>query len=341
MVQVVEQQDFGAQLGSSLGSGLETLIGAKVKGMQDRQKLQLQSELKRGEQKEKFQQLMQLLGGAKDPSQDSVEIDETEDILGRPQGKNISDEQILAVSLIEPNLGRILQSQKDAVTKHEDRLDERAFKRNEAYNKRVDEAAFNRSKLNLALDQMEGALSSGDFESWSNIVGDLTGFEKLKTAPAQVVNSAAKEFLVGALGELTGRPNQWIEQQISRALINPQYAPQANQLIFKGLRGLQSLRDKEIETRNQIEAEFEKKGREPRNIQALVQKRMAKDIDNFENNYRKELESLTKKVEEADKPLKKPSKGTPLDKDSYRKIRARSKSKEEALETARKMGYEF
>jgi len=308
----------------------------------EKMKLQLQSQLKRQEQAEKLQGLMQILniGTGKDPSLDSIQIDEGEDITGRPSALNISDEQILLTDAAGfPTAARILQAQKDAALKHQDRIDDRAEKRNEAYNKRLDELRFNKPKLDLALLQMGAALETGNFESFRNIIAELTGFEFLKNAPAQVVNAAAKEFLQAALGELTGRPNQWIEQQISKALINPLYRKEANQLIYKGLQHLQQLRDKEIIARDEIEEEYRKKGRVPFNLQSLVQKRLQKDIDAFEKDYRKDLEALNKRVTAAEASLKKVPQGTPLTEEAYRKIRAKAKSKEEALKLAKKMGY--
>lgn len=297
MVQVIPQTPgFGEQLGKKLSSGLDFLMQSKVAGMQKEKQLELASQLKREEQKAKMDQLMQLLGGVTPPpleGEDTIDIDVGEDAFGRPASSNISDQQILAASFVDPNAARLLQAQKDNAEKRQEKKEERSYKRNEKYLHGLDEAVANMGKTKLALQQMKMALDQGDFESWRNIIGDFTGIEKLKSSSAQVVNSAAKEFLVGTLSEVKGRPNQFLEQQISKALLNPQYTKGANKLIWEGLNFAAQIKEKEKNIADELEAKYVNRGEEiPRNFQQQVRAKLKKEYETFEKNYEKQWKDL-------------------------------------------------
>lgn len=131
-------------------------------------------------------------------------------------------------------------------------------------------------KEKLAISQMKGALESGDFNSLRNAVGEITGQEWIKTASAQTVNSAAKQFLMSSLAGLSGRPNQFIEKQITKALISPLYKDAANTLILEGLEGLSDLKGKQIQIAEDLEEKYTSRGREiPRNFQKISPRKNA------------------------------------------------------------------
>ena len=113
MVQVIEQADLGAKIGRGFGSGLDLLVASKMQSMQEQQKMELASQLKRQELQEKMAVLQSILGGADVPGTD-VEVDML-DAAREPRGRSgeISNEQILAVSAIDPNMAKLLQAQKD------------------------------------------------------------------------------------------------------------------------------------------------------------------------------------------------------------------------------------
>lgn len=101
MVQFAEQSNFGETLGDALGkstsNALQLLIQSKIKGMQER---------------DRISNLQSILGGGS-PVQ---EVEETQERIAHSPASSgdISDEQILAVSSVDPNMAKLLQAQKTA-----------------------------------------------------------------------------------------------------------------------------------------------------------------------------------------------------------------------------------
>lgn len=174
----------------------------------------------------------------------------------------------------------------------------RSFERNKKYLNRISDIAAEIPKENVALQQMRGALDSGDFGNWNNVLAELTGLEFLKNAAAQTVNAATKQYLMSSLAGLTGRPNQFIERQITMASINPQYRDAANELIYEGMKGLADLKKKEVEIAQKIEGQFARQGKEvPRNFQEIVRKKLEKEAIKFEKKYEKSVRQKLKGME--------------------------------------------
>ena len=171
--------------------------------------------------------------------------------------------------------------------------EKRAFDRSKGYLDTLSDVARELPKEKLALSQMRGALDDKDFNSWQNIIAEMTGFEALKTASAQVVNSASKQFLMASLAGLTGRPNQFIEKQITKALVSPLYKDEANELIYEGLEGMHELKKREVEIAEDLEEFYTEGGGEiPRNFQKLVRDQHRSEIDAFEKRYEQRVKEL-------------------------------------------------
>jgi len=192
-------------------------------------------------------------------------------------------------TLEEEEIGRTPAEQARRIEKQE----ERSFQRNKPYLENLSKIAQELPKEKLALQQMQGALDSEDFDSWRNVVAEMTGLERLKTASAQVLNSASKQFLISSLAGITGRPNQFLERSITKALISPLYAKEANQLILEGLQGLSELKEREIEIAADLEEKYTSKGREiPRTYQKMVREKLKKEALAFEKNYEARVKEL-------------------------------------------------
>ena len=317
MVDIIPQTDplamLGQQAGAGLSSGLQMLMQQKMEGMQQqKQKAAAMEEyedlLKRGFSPKEAGLWIQFTEGGKThlakevlermqreggleqrgfPLRgEAVEgvIEEQipgEGSLRAPEEEEVEEE---AVAIREPGLTPKEEAARGL------KMEERAFKRNEKYLEKQDEIRSALPSEKIALQQMRGALNAGDFNSRRNLVGDLFGQEWLKTASAQTVNSATKTFLMAALKGMTGRPNQFIEKQITRALISPQYKDEANKLILEGLEGLHRLKKFEADTVADLEEKFTSKGKEiPRNFQSIVNKKVAQKADEFEKKYERSL----------------------------------------------------
>lgn len=317
MVEVIPQTDplasLGQAAGAGLSSGLQMLMQQKMEGMQQqRQKAAAMEEyedlLKRGFTPKEAGLWIQFTEGGKThlakevlermqrgggleaqgfPLQEEAAEGVAEEVSPGLQALQPQPEEEVeeaAVEIKEPGLTPKEQAARGL------KMEERAFKRNEKYLQKQDEIRSALPSEKIALQQMRGALSSGDFNSRRNLVADLFGQEWLKTASAQTVNSATKTFLMAALKGMTGRPNQFIEKQITKALISPQYKDEANKLILEGLEGLHKLKKFEAEQAAALEEMFTSKGKEiPRNFQSIINKRVQKKADAFEKKYEKSL----------------------------------------------------
>src|SRR6185369_16266447 len=80
---------------------------------------------------------------------------------------------------------------------------------------RADELTYELPALEASLSQMVDAIQTGDLGFWSfNNLADITGIEGFRDPKGAQFKTAAKEFLIGGLSRIKGRPNQWIEQQV-------------------------------------------------------------------------------------------------------------------------------
>jgi hypothetical protein len=207
-----------------------------------------------------------------------------------------------AGKMAESELNRRLEDNKREFTE-KTKFEERAFKRNEKFFENLDKEVKDFPKKQLALTQMREAVDSDEFSNYRNAIGDYLGLPFLKNAPANTVNSAIKEFLISDLASISGRPNQFIEKQMSQALINPQYSKQANEAILFGLEGLFNLKKREFEIASKLEDDFVSKGKEvPRNFQKIVRDKMKDEIEKFDESYTTKIKQLFKGISQ-----KKPS----------------------------------
>lgn len=274
---------FKESLGEQLGQGLS-------QGITDRL-AQFHKDKEISQEEKKFadagypSDLARLAAVASKGGETAV-IKEFLEMKKRGGGEDIFGEEI-KTSTGEPG-----RTPKEQIARQE-KQEARAFERNKNYLQKISDQATNMPKEKVALSQMRGALDEGDFASKRNAIADYLDLDILKNASAQVVNSASKQFLMSSLADLTGRPNQFIEQQITKGLINPQYTDIANELILEGYEGLSKLKEREIEIALQLEEDFTSKGKEvPRNFQKLVRDQLKEDAKEWEDQYEKRVKSL-------------------------------------------------
>jgi len=185
MVQVLEQEDFGGRLGSALGEGtaglLQTLIQNKLKAKAERQKLA---------------QLQSILGGADVPGGDT-EVDFLDESVQRKPTQGISNEQILAISQIDPNMAKLLQSQKESGTKEA----ASQFKETKETRKDILNQAKASRENDMRLDRMEqlnesGKLVSGLYNDMLKTFG--IDFAALKNPESQEFEKLSTDMLRNA-----------------------------------------------------------------------------------------------------------------------------------------------
>ena len=280
MVQIIEEDVPFAGIGGAVGQGLSQGINALLK-----------NKLESTKQERQLRQLQNLLG-KKPPSVDP-EVEEEEMVsTGR---SSPTEEEIQMATLLNPNLGRVLQSQSKAAQQKQTEQDKRAFQRSTKYLEGIEKEEGALANKELALAQMRNALESGNLKSLGNIAAEYTGLDLLRNAEGAVLNSALKEFIIGDLQKITGQKNQWIEKQMKSALINPAYPQQANEVILEGLEYLNQIKKLEIDKAKEIEEKFLAKGKEPpRNLSTVVKKAIKPEIEDLKKVYQRKLKSLQK-----------------------------------------------
>ena len=140
--------------------------------------------------------------------------------IGVPQG--VSD----------PNYQKILinaaQHKSDQDQKERHKNEEKSFKQKERQiefeQKRVlpileevDAARRTIDARRTSLNLQKQAVQTGDVAGFKNYLSELTGAENLRSTEGAIFKTAGKELFLNSLSKINGRPNQWIEQQLSDA----------------------------------------------------------------------------------------------------------------------------
>jgi len=282
-----ENPSFGSQLGQQLGQGVG---GGIQNALGEFHKAQQLAQTENTFMRQGYPQDLAKLAAAATTGGQTEVLKTLLDIRQRSNGFS-EENQDKDSGFFEEEIG-IGRTPKEKVARVE-KQEQRSFDRNKKYLDRISAIADEMPKEKLALSQMKGAIDSKDFNSYKNIVAEMTGLEVLKTASAQTVNSAAKQFLMSSLASIAGRPNQFIEQQISKALISPLYKNEVNDLIFEGLEGLSRLKEKEVELAENLEEKYTSRGKEiPRNFQKIIRENLKKEASDFEKNYEERVAEL-------------------------------------------------
>jgi hypothetical protein len=199
------------------------------------------------------------------------------------------------------------KSEAEAGQKFVDRLDlERdALPMQQFDIRRMEEAVRERGAGGLILDTLGEELSR-----WH-----VPGAEALTTAKGAQLKSAIKDFLIRDIRQVTGRPNMWIEQQISSALPSVGKRQEANMRLIEGLKFKSDLAEKRLEIGDALASQLKQQlGYVPRNISKLVDQQMRPWIAQREQKLAYNLRRL---YEQEHPPTKKSlsdkvSPGTPL-----------------------------
>ncbi len=272
-------QSLGTSLGAPIGSGLRMLLNYKMQEMAK----QKQSE-----------RLAELLHGTAAPSTMQIEGEVERGPIG--EGGDISDEAIAMVTQSDPNLARVLQSQKESKIRHTEAKAKREMQRALPFLKRVDERSEILPQKESSLHLMEDAAKEGDLSYFSpDNIAEITGVEAFRTPKGAQFISAGKEYFLGSLKRAGTRPNQWIEQQIQKMLPKIGRSRKANLTVIETLKSELEVEKKQMDLIEEIAAEDEAKyGYIRGNIAGEVRKRLKKFADEEQKDLLKRLRAIDK-----------------------------------------------
>ncbi len=264
----------GERIGSAVGQGLTS-------GLQ----LLAQDRLEKMKQ-QRLESLLQEVSGSPSPSPL---------MSSAAPSTDISDETILALGSQNPNLARLLQSQKEARTKVTEGKAKREFERAKPILSRADERAEGITQKESSLSLMEDAVREGDLGFFSpDNVAEITGIEGLRTPKGAQFISAGKEYFLGSLKRAGSRPNQWIEQQIQKMLPRIGRSEEANRTVIEALKSELAIEKEQLDIIDRLAQEDEET---VGYVRGNIGQRTRKELKKFADQEQKDLESRLRAIE--------------------------------------------
>lgn len=272
------------------------------------------------------------------------------------QSRKFSNDQILKLSFMDPQVARIAQSQNEAQertardeatierqTKEKDRDFHTSYSRDAV--KEVEGLRQSLPKLEMSLDFARNAIESNEVGAFSLAnLGQRLGMPELQTAKGAQLVTAAKENLLGNMSRVSSRAqNKWFEQRLNSMMAQIGQSPEANLTA-------QEMLEAEVAIGKAYVSEFDRLSEEDMKNFGYERKDIAKRARNatkhLENHifnrasYRmKEIEENGQKLENLkEKVGKNVVKGTPMTM-TMAKLYANKYGKENAMKVAEKNGY--
>lgn len=319
---------FGSQLGQALGTGFSQGINASLNQMLEQKKML--NTLKS----------LGLTGQGISNETQSAEM-ENQTPSASSGIQNLTPDQVLAASVVNPQLGNTLsnlyQSQQKSFEK------ERAYQ-SERSNKYLDKASELATALperKIALESAKSAIQSGEMTPFGgDFVADILNIPQLRTASGAQLATAAKTNLIGSLAQVTGgRPNQFIEKQINNAFAKAGQTQEANIAQLDIIKAKLDIDEKLAEATDQLADQYrQQRGYVPESIDRDVRKMVKPYADQRMKELAYDLrENLEKEI--GINVLKKVPNGTPLTLKTAKAFL--DKYGDKAEEMAIKLGYEI
>jgi hypothetical protein len=192
-----------------------------------------------------------------------------------------------------------------------------------------------------AANLIKQTAATGNVAGWNQWFADSLGIEPLRNADAALLKTATKDFFINNLAKAGSRPNQWIEQQISDAMVkigrdtesNLKVAEMINYWVDREaekVRIIDNLEDEDL-----IENGF---------VKGDIGKRASKQMKQWEDKRRDQLVYEIQRIAEEQNPktlesIKEVPKGTPLTIEKARIFR--QKFGKDAERAARNAGYDL
>jgi len=195
-----------------------------------------------------------------------------------------------------------------------------------------------------ALNAVEDAIASKDlsFWSWDNLA-EISGIEGLRSKEGSLLKTAQKEFLLGNLGRIKGRPNQWIEQQISDMSTKIGRSTAANLSVNRSLKNELDLDKQYVKLVNEEADRLEEElGYVPRDLGARVTQKLLDYANIKEIELYNDLRAIKSLDEEKPEKYRIVEKGTPISKYvAEALLKQYNNDPKKAREEAKKLGYTY
>jgi hypothetical protein len=271
------------------------------------------------------------------PAPDRVASQES--LTEKFQPKEITEQEIAALSTVDPSTANILQRQKDAASKVSEKMKDREFKVASKVLERADQQSEELAQKEVSLGLMIDAINKGNLGFFTpDNIAELTGIEGLRSPEGAQFIASGKEFFLGSLRRAGPRPNQWIEQQIQKMLPQIGRSKEANLVVAESLKTSNAIERKRVELVDEIASEQEKEfGFVRRNLGREVDKRLKV----FAEEEQKKLESNLRDIVGDQKRVKVPE-GTKMSAERARFYLDKADgNKKKAIKMAEMDGYDI
>lgn len=212
--------------------------------------------------------------------------------LARQNAGRLSPQQRTALHLADPNLGRAEQKEEQFRIQQEAPIRKSEIKRSEKFLDKIEDSRKSVQRAKSSLIAAETALADRDLGFFSrDNLANLTGVEALRSKEGAVFNAAAKNFFLADLESAVGRPNQFLEKILTKAIFDVGKSNEANDALLKFYKNQVDIDEKKIEITDQLEDFYAQKlGYVPGNIGRLVDAQLKP----YAQAKEKELESQFK-----------------------------------------------
>tara|TARA_R110000868_G_scaffold300582_1_gene560992 strand:+ start:356 stop:1579 length:1224 start_codon:yes stop_codon:yes gene_type:complete len=228
-------------------------------------------------------------------------------------------------------------------------VEERKYQTDKAkkHMERIEDSRQSSRLTRSAIDAMKWGVQNADLSQfsqdwWAKQMGAWG--QGLVTPEGAIVGQGMKEFLVGDLERIKGRPNMFLEQRLLSLAASIGNTEEANLATLASLETRQYIREKEIEITDRISEQYANDpdfGFEPGNISRIVSSQLEPYAEEAEEKLSYELRALQEKSQGVEKLAnKKAVPGTPLTLEMMSHF-ARKYGKEEGRKKAEQFGYKI
>lgn len=207
---------------------------------------------------------------------------------------------------------------------------------------KADELAETIQLKQSALNQMNEAVDSGALDYFSlNNLAELTGIEAFRDSKGAGFKTASKEFFLGNLARIKGRPNQWIEQQVFDASSKVGRDKASNLISNRSLQNEIDLDQKFIQLSNQIyNQSIERTGRPPKDLAKQTQDKLKEYANEKESEMFNDMRAIRTIYDKKNEPFMPVQKGTVISDIMIDALANRFKNDEsKILAEMKKLGY--
>jgi len=311
MVQILEDNSSGSLFGKAIASGIQ-------KGGEGIQQM-FADKMKQKAEKDFFDSLFNPQKSQASTASKSTDIG-TNQSINNDQSKSVysqmGEQQKAMLAHKYPHVARQMQEEEKINRKEAIAKEKRSTERSDKYLDAIGEEQKALNGQMFSLNAAKQAVMEGQEGLSGDFWADYFHLPQLKSASGATLDATAKTHLLTSLKNLSGgRPNMFLERQISQAFAMPGGSRAGNLARLEVLETLAKMKETEIAKANEITDLYESQGQPiPGNIQRTVTREIQPEIQKIQKNATYALQELmesSKKPEQLAK-MRRVSKGTPL-----------------------------